>query len=347
MEKLITGALAEALRRGRDRYNTKYAYARRSRPTLDAEAFKDHLRHTVEPIAEAVHTAAPGRVDAAVEVLYDLSLELVGKEFFGAQSRYPAIVEGWSHLFMTLPHLLAAEPRLFVGAVTNALYNLSIVPDARPALWIREMAKIGQSCRDVAEFLEAGKVVAWRSGLPHYRDGALVSCRSLEPALARAALGMNGDMPLDEVVERMKRDPWFDPATAGQNKQGEMQLRVVRRAGAFRGFGGLFPLPPVVAASDNEFIVLDTESNWLLTADVFGATFHRLGPDVSGLKSKTTHDFSINRQGMASKGKYITTFPELADCTSFAANATTLAVTVPLSHSVCLIALTDAGTGAA
>ncbi|HXG67762.1 MAG TPA: hypothetical protein VNO70_21855, partial [Blastocatellia bacterium] len=233
MEKLIAGALADALRRGRDRYNTKFAYARRSRPSLDAEAFKEHLRLTVEPITEAVYAAAPGRVDAVVEVLYDLSLELIGKEFFGAKTRYPAILEGWEVLFTSLPHLLAAAPRPFAGAVTNALYNLSVAPDARPSFWVREMARIGQSCRDVPAFLEVGKVVAWRSGLPHYREGALAACRNLDPALARAALRMTDDWPLDDVLERLQRDPWFNPALAGRSQSGAKQLRIVRWAGGF------------------------------------------------------------------------------------------------------------------
>ncbi|HXG64288.1 MAG TPA: hypothetical protein VNO70_04215, partial [Blastocatellia bacterium] len=176
--------------------------------------------------------------------------------------------------------------------------------------------------------------------LPHYREGALAACRNLDPALARAALRMADDWPLDDVLERLQRDPWFNPALAGRSQSGAKQLRVVRWAGAFRGFGGLFPLPPILVAAAGDFVISDTESRWLLTADIFGATFHRLGPGTPGEKSAAAQGFSINRQGTVSRGEYKATFPELADCASFAANDTTLAVTVPLSHSVYLVALT-------
>jgi hypothetical protein len=54
MEGLITGPLAEALKGGRDRFNTRFAYARRNNPSLDADAFAEHLRSVLGPIADAL-----------------------------------------------------------------------------------------------------------------------------------------------------------------------------------------------------------------------------------------------------------------------------------------------------
>ena len=43
---------------------------------------------------------------------------------------------------------------------------------------------------------------------------------------------------------------------------------------------GLFIAPPIVTASGDNFIVLDGDASWLLTADVFGATFHHMASDA-------------------------------------------------------------------
>src|SRR5690606_19466636 len=53
---------------------------------------------------------------------------------------------------------------------------------------------------------------------------------------------------------------------------------VARLAGAFRGYGGLFLEPPLVAVIDDRLLVRAGEEAWLLEADVFGATFHRATP---------------------------------------------------------------------
>src|SRR5205807_3136573 len=133
---LIEGPLAEALKRGRDRFNTKFAYARHRFPALDGETVKAHLRVTVAPIAEAVHATAADGVDAVVDALYDLSLELIGGGFIGVESRYPALLRAWRELLPRLPHLVAREPSRFVSAITNAVYQLSATATARPTFWI-------------------------------------------------------------------------------------------------------------------------------------------------------------------------------------------------------------------
>ncbi|HKY04823.1 MAG TPA: hypothetical protein VJQ56_08035, partial [Blastocatellia bacterium] len=160
MEGLITGPLAQALKQGRERFNTRFAYARRADLSLDADAFADHLRLVVQPIADAVARVAPERVYKTVEALYDISLELVGKGFLGKETKHPALLQGWSRMFTELPHLVAADAALFAGSVSNALYNLSVTAGARPAYWLDAMTAIGQGCTDVQTFLEAGKVVA-------------------------------------------------------------------------------------------------------------------------------------------------------------------------------------------
>ena len=70
------------------------------------------------------------------------------------------------------------------------------------------------------------------------------------------------------------RNPWCDPAD-GQNDTG---LRVVAQAGAFRGFGGSVHRAAGGRGNRRTFPVRSGDDCWLLTADVFGATFHRAAP---------------------------------------------------------------------
>lgn len=339
---LITGPLAEALKRGRDRFNTKFAYARHRFPALDGEAVKEHLRVTVAPIATAVHTIAADRLDAVVDALYDLSLELLGGGFLAAESRYPTLLRAWREMLPRLPHLIAREPARVAGAITNAVYNLSTTATARPTFWIDAMTQLGRDCVDAQAFLEAGKVVAWRSGLAHYREGALAACLNLEAGLARAALGLPaaGTAPPATIIARLQQDPWLAPAAAGQPVDQEKRLRVVAVVGAFRGFGGVFVEPPKVLLSNGEWLAYDRENCWKVTVDLFGATFHRIGNKPPASDRPTGFDFKIDRGGRVMKATHAVTFADLADSTSSAATDTTIAVTLPRSHSIYFVALT-------
>lgn len=337
----LTGPLAEALKRGRDRFNTKFAYARHRFPALDGEAVKEHLRVTVAPITAAVHAVAAERVDAVVDALYDLTLELLGGGFIAAESRYPALPRAWREMLPRLPHLLAREPARFAGAITNAVYNLSTTATARPTFWIDAMTQLGKDCADVQAFLEAGKVVAWRSGLAHYREGALAACLNLEAGLARAALGLPdaGAVPMPTIIARLRQDPWLAPAAAGLPPNQEKRLRVVAVVGAFRGFGGVFVEPPRVLLNNGEWLAYDREHCWKVTVDLFGATFHRAGnkPPASDRPSQ----FGRQLGGQVMKAAQAGSFAYLADASSSAATDTTMAVTLPRSHSIYFVALAE------
>jgi hypothetical protein len=337
----IEGPLADALRRGRERFNTKFAYARHRFSALDAEAVKAHLRSTVAPIAAAVYDLDAGRVDEVVDAVYDLSLELIGGGYLAAQSRYPALLKAWREMLPRLPHLISREPSRLASAVTNAVYNLSAT--ARPTFWIDVMTRLGQDCHDVQAFLEAGKVVAWRSGMAHYRDGALAACLNMDEALARGALGLPeaSPTPIAAVIERLRQDPWLAPVAAAGSNGKEKRLRVVAAVGAFRGFGGVFVEPPRVLRHDNEWLAYDREACWLVTADLFGATFHRVSNRPPAADQATQFDFKIDAGGRVMKAAQAATFAYLADASSAAASEMAMAVTLPRSHSIYFVALTE------
>ena len=334
-------SFAAALKQNRDKLNTKFAYAKHAYPSLDGDTVQDHLRLFIEPAVEKVAQIAPDKVEESVIALFDVSLDLIGKGLLGAETRYPAILKGWTQLFNQLPHLLAQNPLRFAGAVMNALFNLSVAQNTRPTFWIDEVLRVGRNCVDLAEFLEVGKIVAWRSGMSHFRDGALDACLQLESSLACAALCITDSEGADirEVVAKLRPDPWLAPWIAGVNRPAEKGLKIVSTVGAFRGFGGSFVSQPEVICSGEDFYVFDIENCWQMTADLFGATLHRIGATLPDLQAASRSEFKIDKAGNVLKGKHYASYPHLAPPSSSAANSATLAVTVPFSFAVYLIAL--------
>ena len=348
------GRFAEILSARRSRFNGQFADAHRVWPALDAQSFAQHLTQVVGPVVEAVAEHHPDRAGVVAEALYDLSLELVGREFLGPNTRYPALAEGWSWLFSRLPGRLAEAPRLFPSAVTNALYNLSATPGARPQDWMQSVVALSSVCRDVHELLGAAQVAAWRAGLAHFRLSALDRCRGLDPRAASVALGLpeasgtpaaSGTPPLTpktlaSLIDALLADPWLDPAAAarGTTTTGPARLELVRRVGAFRGFDGLFMAPPTVSCPGGQFVVTDQDDHWLLFADRYGASFHRIESPPDENPQMSVPQYQVSLDGTVSKGLYRARFPELERSQSSAANKTTLAVTTPLSHAVFLIA---------
>jgi hypothetical protein len=194
--------------------------------------------------------------------------------------------------------------------------------------------------------LEAAKVPAWRAGLAHYRASALDLCRRLAPPVAIAALGLPGVTldrdEIDTLIHQLLADPWLDPKVALQGKPDAQHLKLVGRVGAFRGFGGTFIRPPQITAPGGQFVASDGEQHWLLHADLFGATLHRLPTLPTQPPLVAAPLFKVGLSGRVSRGQHHATFPDLAVHHSQASNASTLAVTSPLSHAVYLIALVPA-----
>jgi hypothetical protein len=335
---------AELLAARRGRFNALFAEAHRYRPALDAADFSTHLTEVLGPIVERVAEREPGEAAAVAETLYVLSLDLVGREFLGPRSRYPAVVQGWTQLLPQLPERVAAAPRRFAAAVTNALYQLGAAPDARPGEWLQSVAALSAVAGNTESLLTAAQVAAWRAGLAHYRLSALELCRALPPALAMAALGLPAETalpsgaPLTTIIDALLADPWLEPRAA-LGAQPSRRLQLVRRAGAFRGFGGLFIAPPMVSCPDGQFVVSDGDSHWLLFADRFGTSFQRTEAMPRGRSKQSKSKFKVELDGRVSYDHDQASFPIVARSQSSAANANTLAVTTPLSHAVYLFAL--------
>lgn len=336
--KPVSPALASVLRSGRVEFNTRFAAARHLYPQLNGEAFAEFLGSAVDELAQSTERARADRLADVVMAAYDSALELVGQNLAGPGAREPFVEEAWRRVVPKIAALVAREPSRVIASVCNAAHQLACTPGARPAQWIEVMEALGPECADVEIFLTLGQVAGWRAGLAHFRKSALTAAGALPENLARAAVGAKAPWP--EQREKLFRNPWHDPAAPEGGPEGG-GLRVVGQAGAFRGFGGLFVEPPEVAASGEHFLIRSGNDCWLLTADLFGATFHRAAPD----------EFEVaRRQQCLPAGLQVTGarvildgqpagIPALGAPTSVAANDTTLAVTGRFTHSIALAAL--------
>ena len=125
------------------------------------------------------------------------------------------------------------------------------------------------------------------------------------------------------------------------NHAGNDGLRVVARVGSFRGFGGLFTEPPLIASNESDdFFVRSGHGCWLLTSDAFGETFHRAS--VAEFEATKLRPWSLS--GVRLHGSImewcdqLLELPVRGEITSTAVNANTFAVTSSLTHAIALIA---------
>ena len=337
----IEGPFAEALERNRAELNARFAQARRLNRRLDPDEFLALLRLLVAPIVRACAAVRLDRLDAVADALYNASLDLLGHDCLGSSSRYPLIAEAWKWLLPVAAPFVADDPQLVIPLVSNAVYNLSNEPGARGHDWIQRMVAIAPMCASTAELLEAGKVVAWCCGMAHYRASALKAWNELPARLMSATLGIETPAAAVASLAQALQDPWWKPG-AGLAQPAIRMLAVVGRPGGFRGFGGPFITPPEVAVVDGMLYVFDNESCWTLHADCFGATFQRFGRDLpKGLGPARHAAFEIAPDGTVVRGRLKANFDYLGGLSSSASTASTLAVTLPRSHHVFLVAEVD------
>lgn len=331
MERL-TGPLAGALRRGRQTFNAKFAAAAKAARPIDPAEFQEHLATAVDPIVRGVAAESAERVDLVADALYDVSLDLFGHGLLGAKAQFAVIPAAWRDLLPALAHLVAREPERVTGAVTNALYNMSRTPGARPLEWMQAVKALG--CQTVADLLDCGAVLAWRCGMTLYRAGALQKARSLPPDLAARALGLGPDPDVARVIEKLESSPWVRPEDCLRDSSKE--LRIVARAGGFRGFSGQFLSPPKIVKMEGALIATDGVTAWQVHADIYNAVLVHC--DLAA-KTELVSDAAIQPTGTVSWQGRTHHFAELAGATGIAATDDTMAVTIATSHHVFLVAL--------
>lgn len=333
MEGVIGPNFAQALAADRDRFNARFAQARRTWPRLDAASFLNFLRRRIDPVVAAIAEHNAAHAPQAVEAFYEMSLELIGKGLAGPNARDVEFEPLWAELMTRTAAALAWSPRELIAPLTNALYNLTQTPGCRAAEWCRLVGSVAANSADVGQIRAAGQVAGWLCGMAQYRDSALELARTMPANLAAALLLAPGSSTelLPSVLERLSADPWFRP----DRDRSREELRIVAEVGGFRGFGGVLLRPPLVASEGDSLYVSDGTSCWLLLADAFGAVFHRVPDELP--KNRSNGRYVLHRDGTAAGPHSQTHFPLLAGASSSAAIESTLAVTLPISHKVFLL----------
>ncbi len=328
MAGLMDARLAELLEARRDALNQRFLAARHQHRQLSAADFSQVLRERVLPVAEAILRAAPERLETAFDALYDSALRLTALDLLGPGTHQPLLDRAFVELLPRAAHLLAPSPGESIPALLNALYNLTMEPDADAERWLAIMGDLAEQESNGGVYLDAGKVAAWVCGMAHYRDGALaIAARLPREHLARILGAADLDDPLATLT-----DPW-------PIRDGQPALRLVGRCGGFIGFDGPFVEPPEVACFDGQLYAFDRQGAWRLFADRFGVLLRRYGTDLPEGNPEENPGFRINRKGEVRHGEHTAAFPQLADYSSQAASEHTLVVALPHSHHLFLVAL--------
>ena len=217
-----------------------------------------------------------------------------------------------------------------ISALTNATHQLVSSESADTDRWVRALANVAPQCTSPDELLAVGQVIAWQCGLAHYREGVLAALRSLPVELACAVLAIEPQHH-EKTLQRLQEDRWFDPA-----QRGHESLRIVRKTGAFRGFGGSFLQPPLLKGSDNGWLVQSADDYWYLVADAFGATLHRSTAEEWRAQPAKKGDHVGTR--LVRDGKTLD-IAGAGPITSSVESAGAIACTFAHSHEIVLVAL--------
>ena len=271
-------AFEDVLRAGRQDFNRRFAEARHEFPDLNGDVFFQFLLRVVDPWVRATESARAEAVPRVAQSGFDIGLQLVGQRLAGPGGRVPALDDGLRRMLIAATRPAAEEPLRALSSFGNAIFQL-LEASGDVETWMVAMDSLAETAPDLSTLLGCGQVLAWRCGLAHYRDGALTVAASLPEPMARAALGVDDELDLATLLERLRADPWHLPEQIGPEQLDPAPPRpfVAHRAGGFRGFGGLFADLPRVAEIDGCLVATSGDRAWQVTADAFGCTLHRMG----------------------------------------------------------------------
>ncbi len=343
MEGIKEGFFTQALKRGREGLNARFAYARRMNRNLDPSAFMDVLKDFVAPVLEAAGKQLDGdaqKIDPLMQALYDLALELSSQGYLGEESRSSLVNDVWQRLLLAILPFLTHAPVKVVSSFSNAAANLDQNKNVDGGKWIDLVADLSTRCKDVEELLNLGMVLSWRCGMAHYRKTALTVWHRLPTDLMAASLGFVDDgnkVPEEEVMVQALADPWFKPK-ADFDLAKKKKLAVVGEVGSFRGFEGFFQNPPKVGIANGRIYGWDDQACWSIHGDCFGATMQKFGSKPPKAIGKGDGSVMVGKDGDVSFNGLQNRFEQLESITSHGENGGTLAVTLRASHKVFLIA---------
>ena len=331
--------LARALDADRASANAAFETVRQQRGGLDAAVALAVLADDLGPVVEALDRARPETVEAVVRALVPVVFDAAAQGRMGPSARMPEVGAAWRTALVGQPDALAAQPARLATALLHAARTIAETPGADVRRWAERFASLPEP-PTVEALLDAGAVLAWREGLVRLRLAALGVCARLYGPLALAALGVEDTEAhragLADALGRLGADPWLRPDEAFRGR-GRRALAVRTVCGGFVGFGGPFSCPPEVGTDGDDLVASDGAGRWRLVADVFGTAFHRL-PASDAPAQRGLSGVEIGAAGRIRWGDRSATLDALAGAVSAAAGDHTLAVVVPDSHHIALIA---------
>lgn len=356
-------AFSAALETDRELFNQQFKWYCTNGSLIDKPTFYDHLRNRLSNIVGAVATDFPERVRPVTQELYLASLELFRAQFFGKESKLRELGILWDETLPTIPHLIAREPKRTVGILSNALINISQNKNTRTNQWLADIKRIAKHCQSATELSETCVVLAWLSGVAILRSNALDSLRKMPAHLAKQIVAPNSSAPsidMMNLVASLENNPWcsLTPAesvtptgsvTAVKSAiSREQRLTIAHTVGAFTGFGGNFSAPPKVFLDENRIFAFDEQGLWRLFVDRFGWTLHRCSETVltkqipryskSGAKHSGNKDMYIENDGTVHAESSTVRLAHIAFASSQASDGHSLAVTLPTSFHVFVVA---------
>ncbi|PWT90742.1 MAG: hypothetical protein C5B54_06580 [Acidobacteria bacterium] len=323
---MISAVLAAVLRSGREDFNNRFAIAKRTYQELDAQIFSNLLAECVDPFLQAIAEIRPDQVNVAANAAFDASLILIGQRLIGFHANCDSFGRNvWKQILIPGARIFADRPDRAIASIFNALCNLSGTPGARAEQWTSEVASFLPQCNHDDMFFAIALIAAWRCGLAHFRKTAIDVADRLPEKIVLQLFHANDSDGWQSVKKKLMENPWFDPAHPNQIPD---HVRVVAEIGAFRGFGGPFAEPPLVKSNDEDILIRSADESWLLTADSFGSTLHKI-PLAEFESGKNGEVLPKGLPDFSAKGKM----------TSFASSPTTLALTFEYSHRIKLLSL--------
>lgn len=332
---MISGSFAQVLAAGRSQFNARVVEARRRYPAFDVQALADFLEHCVAPVMQAVSAHMPDRLAVIALTAYDIALDLVGQALTGASARSKIVDRVWQDLLPAYIHILVKAPVEVFALLTNAALNIEKTSGARVDQWLSEMKSIAPQITSLDTLRSTGQVLAWRSGMTHFRDGALATADTLPPALLLQLLDAEADSDWQSIKKQMQQDPWWCP-DAMQRNAIEQGITV----GQFTGFGGAFPAPPELRACEYGFWVKSADRYFLLMADVYGAGLHGASQEEFEQGLVLTGSIAASVQGsslLTRRGKHALNLP--AKDLVLAGNLHTVAISSAYTYGISLYPL--------
>jgi hypothetical protein len=273
------------------------------------------------------------RLESICDIAVDVGARASGLRLLGVNATQPWVTKLWRETFPLLARHIADNPLFVITELSHATAQFSAHAASRPQQWLRLLTSLGPQAADLEQLRLLGKVIAWRSGLAHYRSGALIAADELPTTLVERALEIPEGQSWSQWREALHESPWPTSLVGTE--------LLLARVGWFRGLGGVFTEPPLLATRDGDLIARSGTDAWLVTADAFGSTLHR--SDDGGVPAGLiAEEPAVILGDYVFVGSQAVELGAAAPVTSAVQQGNVLALTLKNSHAIWLLNTADA-----